>query len=57
MGLRRPGRAGFTRVADRACVEVATAGNVLARDTTQHGLGPVLSVPMSAWTAFLAGIK
>ncbi len=40
-----------------SCVEVATDGNVLVRDTTQHGMGPVLSVPVSAWTAFLAGIK
>ena len=40
-----------------SCIEVATDGNVLVRDTTQHGMGPILSVPASAWTAFLAGIK
>jgi hypothetical protein len=36
---------------------VATDGNILVRDTTQHGTGPVLSVPASAWTTFLADIK
>jgi hypothetical protein len=40
-----------------SCIEVATDGNVLVRDTTQHGMGPVLSVPASAWAAFLSGLK
>jgi hypothetical protein len=36
-----------------ACVEVATAGSVLVRDTTDRG-GFTLSVPPSAWARFLA---
>jgi hypothetical protein len=39
------------------CVEVGTANLVLIRDTTQHGAGPVLSVPAGAWGAFLAAIR
>lgn len=40
-----------------SCVEVGTADTVLIRDTTQHGLGPVLTVPAGAWSAFLATVR
>jgi hypothetical protein len=39
-----------------ACVEVATAGAVLVRDTTDRG-GSTLSVPAAAWTAFLSTLR
>jgi hypothetical protein len=39
-----------------ACVEVASAGAVLIRDTTDRG-GAMLSVPAAAWTAFLATLS
>jgi len=39
-----------------ACVEVATAGAVLVRDTTDRG-GFTLSVPAAAWSAFLATVR
>jgi len=38
------------------CVEVATSGTVLVRDTTNRA-GTTLSVSASAWTAFLATIR
>jgi hypothetical protein len=38
------------------CVEVATDGPVLIRDTTDR-TGFSLSVSPAAWTAFLAGLK
>ena len=38
------------------CVEVATAGAVLVRDTTDGG-GPVLSFTADAWRAFTATIR
>jgi hypothetical protein len=37
------------------CVEVASAGAVLVRDTTDRD-GVVLSVPALAWSRFLAAI-
>jgi hypothetical protein len=37
-------------------VEVATAGAVLIRDTTDRG-GRTLSVSPAAWTAFLATVR
>jgi hypothetical protein len=37
-------------------VEVATAGAVLVRDTTNRD-GATLSVPAAAWNAFLATIR
>jgi hypothetical protein len=40
-----------------SCVEVAAAGAVLIRDTTQHGTGPVVTIPAVAWTAFLTAIR
>jgi hypothetical protein len=40
-----------------SCVEVATSGDVLVRDTTQNGAGPVLSVSGAAWGAFLASVR
>jgi len=39
-----------------ACVEVASAGAVLIRDTTDRG-GAMLSVPAAAWTAFLGRLS
>jgi hypothetical protein len=39
-----------------ACVEVATADAVLIRDTTDRG-GSTLSVPATAWTAFLSTLR
>jgi hypothetical protein len=38
------------------CVEVASAGGVSVRDTTDRG-GVTLEVPASAWLAFTASIK
>jgi hypothetical protein len=38
------------------CVEVATAGAVLVRDTTDRS-GPVLKFASSAWHAFTETIK
>lgn len=36
-----------------SCVQVgATSREVLIRDTTQHGTGPVLRVSTEAWRAF-----
>jgi hypothetical protein len=39
-----------------ACVEVATAGGVLIRDTTDRE-GLTLSVHADAWTAFLSTLR
>ena len=39
-----------------ACVEVATADAVLIRDTTDR-VGSTLSVPATAWTAFLSTLR
>jgi hypothetical protein len=39
-----------------SCVEVAAAGAVLIRDTTDRG-GPMLSVSAAAWRSFLSGIR
>jgi hypothetical protein len=38
------------------CVEVAAAGTVLVRDTTDRA-GFTLSVPAGAWEAFLATVR
>jgi hypothetical protein len=38
------------------CVEVATAGAVLVRDTTDRG-GPILTFTVGAWRAFTAAIR
>ena len=38
------------------CVEVATAGAVLVRDTADRN-GPVLAVTADAWRAFTAAIR
>ena len=38
------------------CVEVATMGAVMVRDTTDRG-GFTLSVPAGAWSAFLATVR
>ena len=38
------------------CVEVATAGAVLIRDTANRG-GPVLMFTAEAWLAFTAAIR
>jgi hypothetical protein len=39
-----------------SCVEVASAGIVLVRDTTDRG-GVTLGVPAGAWTAFLVTLR
>lgn len=41
------------------CVEVAGAesGDVLVRDTKDHGNGPVLRYTPDEWRAFVAGVK
>jgi hypothetical protein len=39
-----------------ACVEVATAGGVLIRDTTDRE-GSTLSVPVGVWMAFLNSLR
>lgn len=40
------------------CVEIGSnEGATLIRDTKQAGVGPVLSVPAGAWSAFLATIR
>ena len=38
------------------CVEVATAGTVLVRDTTDRN-GPVLAIPCDAWRTFIGTIQ
>ena len=38
------------------CVEVATEASILIRDTTDRA-GFTLSVPASAWEAFLATVR
>ena len=38
------------------CVEVATTGTVLVRDTADRG-GPVLTFTADAWRAFTAAIR
>jgi Domain of unknown function (DUF397) len=38
------------------CVEVASACGVMVRDSADHD-GVTLSVPVDAWSAFMAGIK
>lgn len=42
--------------AGTSCVEVASAGAVLIRDTTDRG-GFALGVDPAAWTAFLATVR
>jgi hypothetical protein len=40
------------------CVEAGHApGEVLIRDTSDNGTGPVLSISGAAWTRFVAGLK
>ena len=40
------------------CVEVATdRQGVGVRDTAQHGSGPVLQFPATAWLAFIGNAK
>lgn len=40
------------------CVEAADRnGQVLVRDTKQHGHGPVLAFPADAWRAFTERVK
>ena len=40
------------------CVEAGhVPGAVLVRDTTQHGVGPVLRVSAETWQRFVAAIR
>jgi hypothetical protein len=44
--------------ADKSCVEVAIAGDVVGlRDSKDSGHGPVLAFTADEWTAFLAGAR
>ena len=41
-----------------SCVETGNApGSILVRDTTQHGLGPVLTFTAEAWERFTASLR
>jgi hypothetical protein len=40
-----------------SCVEVATAGAVLVRDTTQGGRGPVLRVSPADWSRLVRNFR
>jgi len=46
-------KSSYSDVNGGSCVEVASDSGVLIRDTTNRG-GFTLSVPASAWSAFLA---
>lgn len=40
------------------CVEIGfVSGRIAVRDTKNHGTGPVLTVPATAWTALTATLK
>ena len=39
------------------CIEAATNGGVLVRDTKDNGDGPVLSIPAATWSRFLDDIR
>lgn len=42
--------------ANGGCVEVGAGQTAVGvRDTVQHGLGPVLRFPSSAWREFISG--
>ena len=44
--------------ANGGCVEVGAAQPIVGvRDTKQHGEGPVLEFPTSAWQAFVSDMK
>lgn len=48
----------YSQASGGNCLEAGTdAQDVLVRDTKQAGVGPVLSVPAVAWTAFLAAVR
>lgn len=41
-----------------SCVETGNgSGSVLVRDTTQHGLGPVLTFSADVWERFAASLR
>ena len=44
--------------ANGSCVDVATRQHdVGVRDTVQHGSGPVLRFPLTAWRTFIGMVK
>jgi hypothetical protein len=44
--------------ADKSCVEVAIAGDVIGiRDSKDNGRGPVLAFTRDEWAAFLGGAR
>jgi hypothetical protein len=49
-------KSSYSGGANNACVEVATAGAVLVRDTTNRD-GVTLTVSASAWSKFTSTIK
>lgn len=52
MTWRKARRSGMTN-----CVEVATTRTVVGIRDTKDRQGPVLLLPSSRWTSFLAGMK
>ncbi len=49
-------KSSYSRDNGGECVEVATSGTVLVRDTADRG-GPVLTFTAEAWRAFTATIR
>ena len=49
-------KASYSSNGGASCVEVATAGTVLVRDTTDRS-GPMLTFTADAWRAFTAAIR
>lgn len=49
-------KSSFSSANGGACVEVAPAGGVMVRDTTNRD-GVTLSVPAEAWRSFTASLK
>lgn len=48
----------YSQASGGNCVETGTdTQGVLIRDTKQADVGPVLSVPAGAWSAFLATVR
>ena len=44
--------------AQGSCVEAGSVpGRILIRDTTQHGIGPVMSISPKTWRRFTASIR
>lgn len=50
-------KASYSGNGGQNCVEVATRGPVLVRDTKDQGAGPVLNFASAEWGRFLSGLK